>query len=345
MVLRGLHIARHNLWLHTGFWITWVVFFTFLQSLGQGSSLLLMWLWYYLITLPVFVAHTYIIAYWLVPSAFLKRRYGWFVAGLILLLVVFSILELVLSNEIIFKRVNPLMTAGDGYLNPGNIIISGIGNHYIILVFMSIKVGMAWYRARATEEEEKQRNLETTIETYNYHFRPKVLYHLMVLLGCAIQKDIKKSSELIILVSGFLNEFLNEINKQPNNLLNEIKQLEMYLNIFSAALPGQVKTELTAEGNFESFPVPGYLFLPVVDYALSLGKWCNNSCSCSVFIREESMRLHFNMFLSSENKIEQQDNLDSVMLSKQLYERFADKVYLKEEKGDTFWNFEADVFC
>ncbi len=345
MVLTRHHIAGHNLWLHAGFWTTWVVFFTLLQSLGQGSSSLLMWLWYYVITLPVFVIHTYLVAYWLVPATFLKKRYGWFFAGLFLLLLVFSTLELVISNELIFEWMNPIMAANNGYLKPANVIISGIGNHYIILVFMSIKVGMAWYRAKANEEEEKHRNLETTFETYNYQFRPRVIYHLMVLLGCAIQKDVKRSSELIISVAGFLNEFLNENNKQEKMISREIRQLEMYLNIFSAALPGKIKTVFTAEGSFTSYPAPEYLFLPVVDHALSLVKWCNNPCRCSVSIREESMCLHFKMFLSSEKKIEQQENIDSDMLSKRLREKFSGNVNLTEEKGDTFWKLEADVFC
>lgn len=344
MIWTKHHIARHNLWLHAGFWTAWVVFFSLLQSLGQDNSSLLIWFWYYLITLPVFAVHTYLVAYWLVPETFLKRRYGWFVAGLILLLVVFSVMELLISNEFIFKWLNPSMASDEEYLKPGNVIISGIGNHYIILVFMSVKVGTAWYHAQVTEQEEKQRNMETTLETYSYQFQPRVVYHLMLLLGCAIKKDLKKSSELIILISGFLNAFLNEKNRQEENLTKEIKLLEMYLEIFSAAIPDLVKTEFVSEGNFTEFQASDFLFLPVVDNALNSCKWCNNPCRCSVSIREENGNLRFSMYLSSEKKIDQPNDFDSEMLSTRLQNKFQGSISMTEEKSDTFWKLEADVF-
>lgn len=339
------HTARHNPWLHAGFWAAWVVFFTLLQSLGQGSNSLLTWFLYYLGTLPVFVIHTYLIAYWLVPVAFWKSRYGWFITGLIILLLVFSAIELIMSNELVFEGGNPAMAADDGYLNPRNIIISGIGNHYIILVFMAIKVGKAWYGAKATEEEEKQRNLKTAIEIYNYQFRPKVIYHLMTLLECGIKKDIKKASGFIILISDFLNGFLNDKNNQEENLSEEIELIEKYIEIYASVLPDKIRTTYSSEGNFALFSAPGYLFLPIIDYAFSLGKWCNNVCSCSVFIREMNNDLLFSVCLSSEKKLCWQNSLDSEMLSKRLGKMFPDNVRLREEKGETFWKLEADVFC
>lgn len=339
------HTAKHNLLLHAGFWTAWVIFFTLLQSLGQGGSSLPGWLVYYLITLPVFVIHTYLIAYWLIPTVFLRKRYLLFAAGVFLLLVVFSIIEMVLSNELIFKLVYPSATPETGYLNIGNVIVSGIGNHYIILVFIAIKIGKAWYRAQNIKEEEKQRNLEAAIEIYSYQFRPKVMHRLMVLLECAIQNDIKKSPDLIISISSFLSAFLKENSKQKTWFSEEISLIKMYLEIFSAALPQRIRTEFSATGDFTSIPVPGYLFLPVVDYALSLGKWCNSSCNCSVFVKEENRQLLFSLNLISEKKIDQQKNIDTEMLHRRLQKYSPGKVSLIEKIEDRNWKLEANVFC
>ncbi len=344
MVWTENHTAKHNPMLHAGFWVAWVLFFTLLQSLGQGGSSLPGWFVYYLITLPVFVIHTYLIAYWLVPKVFLQKRYMLFAAGVFLLLVVFSIIEMVLSNEFIFKLVYPSATPDSGYLNVGNVIVSGIGNHYIILVFIAIKIGKAWYHAQNIEEEEKQRNLEASIEIYSYQFRPRVMHRLMVLLECAIQNDIKKSPDLIISISSFLSAFLKENGKQKVWFSEEISLIKMYLEIFSTALPGRIRTEFTTAGDFTSLPVPCYLFLPVVDYALSLGKWCNSSCNCSVFVKEEDRHLCFSLNFSCEKKIDRQKNIDTEMLHRRLQQNSPGKVSLIEKIEDTNWKLEANVF-
>src|SRR5690554_2764000 len=93
------HIGKQRMVLHTGFWLAWVVSFTVLQSLGQGIETFSIWLRYYVITLPVFIGHTYLIAYWLVLYTFYKNRYGLLIMGVLVLLPVFSIIELIISNE------------------------------------------------------------------------------------------------------------------------------------------------------------------------------------------------------------------------------------------------------
>ena len=61
--------------MHTIFWLTWVVSFTIIQSLGFGIDQYFIWFMYYVVTLPIFIIHTYLIAYWIVPNTFFKGKY------------------------------------------------------------------------------------------------------------------------------------------------------------------------------------------------------------------------------------------------------------------------------
>jgi len=70
---------------HLVFWLTWVVGFTFIKSFGESMEVYLGWFSYYLITLPIFIAHTYLVAYLLVPYFLNRRLFPFFVVLFLLL--------------------------------------------------------------------------------------------------------------------------------------------------------------------------------------------------------------------------------------------------------------------
>ena len=70
---------------HLLFWFVWVVGFTFIKSFGESMDIYLGWFSYYLITLPIFVAHTYLVAYVLVPLFLNKRLFPLFILSFIVL--------------------------------------------------------------------------------------------------------------------------------------------------------------------------------------------------------------------------------------------------------------------
>ena len=142
------HINIKRILLHVLFWALWIISFTIIQSLGRGTYEVLVWSMYYIITLPIFIIHTYLIVYWLVPEYFQKRRFILFFFGIFILLILFSIIELIVSNKFVFSVFDQSKVFAPGYLNISNIIISGLGNHYIILVFLAIRIVKSWYKAK-----------------------------------------------------------------------------------------------------------------------------------------------------------------------------------------------------
>jgi two-component system, LytTR family, sensor kinase len=344
MIWAGKHTVKNEPFLHLVFWTSWVVLFSLLQSYGQGSVSLFLWSMYYLITLPVFVLHTYLLAYWLVPKTFLMQRYGLFAAGTLVMLVVFSIVELVVSNELVFKLFSPGKAFGPGYLNLKNIIISGIGNHYIILVFMAIKVGKAWYSASNMEKKEQLRNLETGLEIYHYQLHPRIMLHLMEVLGYSIRQNSLKTPDIIIQISGFLNRFLKEIPGEGIHLTEEIKLIQSFLKIHAEALGGKLKSNFTISGNFDSFIVPSFLFLPLIDSALQSSKRCNKIPECAVFMKAEENSFQFFMELWSDKKIECLPDNDRAMMHQQIQRYFPGNFSIQEKKDTNYWQLQVDVF-
>ena len=109
---------------HLLFWLIWVTGFTFIKSFGESFEVYLGWFSYYLITLPIFIAHTYLVAYLLVPIFLNKRLFPGFIALFLILFYGFSVLELILSNEFIYKWFQTGVEPTENYLDPVNVIRS-----------------------------------------------------------------------------------------------------------------------------------------------------------------------------------------------------------------------------
>lgn len=340
----GENTGSRRVLIHIGFWLAWVVGFTMLQSLGQGYGSFFLWFRYYLITLPVFVIHTYIIAYWLIPLTFFKKKYGLLILGISVFLMVFSILELVISNELVFKPYSPEKAFNPGYLNVQNIVISGIGNHYIILVFLAVKVGQAWYRAQHIKNEEQRLNEETGFEIYQYQLQPRLMLHLMELLSDAIQKKPEIVSTLIIRISDFLNHFLKENHTNWVPVTAETKLMDDFFEIHKMVLSSRLNGGIKISGNLTPFVAPSFLFLPVLDFALNSGRKCNDLFDCVVFLKGAVRKLYFSLELWSGKEFNFCCDTDLEILKRRLQHSFPGNYGLKEENEKNFRMVQIEIF-
>jgi two-component system, LytTR family, sensor kinase len=338
------HIANRQLMLHTGFWLAWIVSFTLLQSLGQGREWFYMWFRYYLITLPVFMAHTYLLVYWLVPLTFFKQRFLLLAFGVVVFLFVFSALELFVASQLVFNRFNLIHSPVENYLNFKNILISGIGNHYIILVFLAIKVGRDWQKAQNMKIAEQQWNEETKLEIWHYQFQPGIMLHLMEVLDFTNRTTPQKSPELIIQISNFLNNFLKKNYEVWTPLASEAELIENYLGIYVFALEQRIKKSITKAGNLNSFVVPPLLLLPAINFVLKSGMKCNDTIECTVFIEAENKKMYFLLEFWTEKLLPVNGNNPALMMQKRLQQSFPGKFKLREESEENFWMLELEIF-
>lgn len=344
MKLAGKNIDKAEILLHIIFWLSWILSFTIIQSLGKGFDEYIVWLIYYVITLPIFVAHTYLIAYWLLSESYFRNRYFLFGIGFIFLLIVFSVIELVVSNELVFKPFDIDKSFSPGYLNLKNIIISGIGNLYIILVFLAIKAGRSWYSAKNRKDELLQSKMETELEIYRYQLQPKLILTLMEELEQLTISDSEKAPEMIIKISNFLNRFLYEGREELIPLQLEVKLIEEFLDIHKLAIGDRLTSNFIVSGNLKSFVVPPLLLLPFLNNAIKMVYGCNDSFESSVIIKGEKKYLLFSFSIWSENEFRLIDDENSKITKKRLEYSFPGKYRLIENLDENFREFSLEIF-
>ncbi len=326
------------------FWFTWVVSFTFIQTLNEGADSFGLWLMYYLITLPIFITHTYLIAYWLLPETFFKGRYLVFTCCAILLLIVFSVIELVVSNYLVFDVFDKSRVFESGYLNFKNIIISGVGNHYVILVFLAIKAGISWYRAENRKEELLRSKVETDLEIYRYQLQPKLVLSLIEELEVVTAEQADKAPEMIIQISNFLNGFLFEGKEELIPLQLEVKLMEEFLNIHKHALGEKITSNFIVAGNLKPYVIPPLLLLPFINSAIKLVYECNKTFESTVLIKAEKKYLLFSFSFWSESDFNLNDHENDVMTRKRLKYSFPGKHRLIENIDANFREYSLEIF-
>ena len=338
------NISKKRLALHSAFWISWVAGFTLIQSIGSFQNTFFPWLMYYLITLPVFITHTYLIAYWLLPVTFFKRKYFLAGVGLLVLLVLFSILELIVSNELVFRHFSPQLMQGPGYLNPINIIASGIGNHYIILVLLAIKAGLSWYNSSNQAQNLKLAKTETELEIYRYQLQPKLILTLMEELETVAKNTPDKMAEMIIKISGFLNDFLFEVKDELIPLGLEIKLTEQFMAIHKQALGRRLKGQLAFSGNVQAHVCPPLLLLPFINCMLKIVYQCNNLFESTVIIKAEKKYLLMSFTFWSENDFKMPESGITEMIKRRLQYNYSSGYRIIENLEDNFAEVSIEIF-
>ena len=338
------YIDRSEIALHVFFWIMWIISFTLVQSLGKGIDTFFVWLMYYLITLPIFVVHTYLIAYWLLPLAFFKKRYSLFVLGIAVFLMFFSIIELVVSNELVFKIFDPSKEFPPGYLNLKNIVISGIGNHYIILVFLAIKAGRSWYSAKNRKDELVRSNLETELEIFRYQLQPRLVLSLMNELEQITEENGGKAPEMIVKISQFLNRFLYEGSEDLIPLSLEVQMIEDFLEIHKHALGERFSSNFIVNGKLGTYVVPPLLLLPLLNDVIKMVYECNDLFESTVIIKGERKYLLLSLSFWSEKEFRIAANENIEITRKRLNYSFPERFRFIENIDNNFREFSIEIF-
>ncbi len=337
------HIAKKQVLLHVLFWATWVLAFVLIQSLEQPANAYFVWLMYYLITLPVFVAHTYLLAYWVIPRYFFTGRYGLFALLVLALLMGFSVLELLVSNEIVFAVFDPSKQFGPGYLNIKNICISGIGNQYVVLVFLAIKVGTLWYNSDRQRENLLLASEYTELELFQYRQQPRLVLSLVEQMEQYGTKFPDRMPDIIIKVSGFLNRFLFEGRESLIPLPLDILMLREYLDIHREALSQRVRIHFEVDAATQNRVVPPLLLLPFLYDALKIVYACNNSFEMAVLVKTDPKYLLFSFSLWSENNFRLEANNNVALTKQRLNQNFRGKYRLIETIDDNFREISVEL--
>jgi len=250
---------------HLVFWFIWVVGFTFIKSFGESMEVYLGWFSYYLITLPIFVAHTYLVAYLLVPFFLNKRLFPLFIVTFLLLFYGFSVLELLLSNEFIYLWYQTGTELREDYLAPANVIMSGLGNLYIVLVFLAARTIREWYDADTRSKELKHIELQQQMENAITRVQPHMLLYAIDHIDRMVAESSPDVTKAIALTSELLNEVMIYHEEQHKLFSGEIELVRKLVALVTLIREHKPDVEFFVSGDPGQIKMPPMILFTIVD--------------------------------------------------------------------------------
>lgn len=258
-------LAQNRVRRHLVFWFIWVVGFTFIKSFGQSMEVYLGWFSYYMITLPLFVAHTYLVAYLLFPYFLNKRLFPLFIVLFLALFYGFSVLELILSNEFIYRWYPTRTTLVDEYLSPANVILSGLGNLYIVLVFLAARTIREWYFADSRSKELQHIELQRQMENAITRVQPQMLLYAIDHIDRMVEESSPDVTKAIALTSELLNEVMVYHEEKHKFFSGEIELVKKLVVLVSLIRQCNPDVEFFISGDPGLIKMPPMILFTLVD--------------------------------------------------------------------------------
>jgi len=229
-IVNGNRFIRHAL-----FWACWVLGFTFIKSFGLGTGIYEAWLVYYIVTLPVFMAHTYLLVYVAAPWLLQGKKIIRFVVVFLLSMFLFSWLDLFITNKFLSRMFPEVFTSTPLYLDPSKVLVSGIGNLYVILVFAALKMIRSWFRSDHRRREIIQQGLVLERANVNATMQPQMLLHA---ISCIEQMQVNRPEAVpgaIAMLSELLGLLMESCRlpeiRQDEEIRNVRKLLQLYAHL------------------------------------------------------------------------------------------------------------------
>jgi two-component system LytT family sensor kinase len=258
-------LEQNRTWRHLAFWVCWVVGFTFVKSFGGASEIYLGWFSYYLLTLPIFVAHTYLVAYVLIPYFLNKRWFPLFAVLFMAFFYGFSVLELIISNEFIFQWYPTGSAVTEHYLRPGNVVASGLGNLYIVLVFLAARTVRNWYHADNRRKELEQVELQQQMADAITRVQPMMLLYAIDNIDRMVDESSSEVTGAIALTSELLSEVMVYNEEDPKLFNREIELVRKLVRLVSVVRSCQPDVEFFISGDPGQITLPPMILFTLVD--------------------------------------------------------------------------------
>jgi hypothetical protein len=225
---------------HGIFWLTWILGFTFVKSFGETLDHYIAWLAYYILTLPIFVVHTYLIVYVAGKRLLKGWRVIWFIIVFLAALYLFSYLEILVTRTLLTPRWPAVFEPELNNYSPGNVVISGIGNLYILLVFIAARMVRSWYLSERDEQIMVKRRLLMERADANAGIQPNMLLHAVSGIEQHAMNNMEVSSAIAT-----LSELMNAIMQTSQSIAvrvdeeirNVKRMLSLYAMIYTERMP------------------------------------------------------------------------------------------------------------
>lgn len=291
--------------IHVGFWV--VVYFFYNYFLGYGSDNIEYVNKFSLYLMPVTIALSYIVIYFLVPNYLFKKKYGLFILYSIYTFVFsfFAILlsifyGLIFSSYLIDENSSPITKTLP-------LIILGV--FFVVLLVSVLSLIAHSYKSVVKNEDLKNKILKNQLQLKEQELKflkmqihPHFLFNsLNTIYGFALKKS-DEAPEMILKLSNLLDYILYQIDKPKVLLKDEIAHLQNYIALEKMRFHDTLKVTSNFSIANEQLEIAPMLLIPFVENSFKHGSVIKANLKVDIELYTTKNELFFNIVNSSNSE-------------------------------------------
>jgi len=251
-------LFRYRVWWHVLFWLVWYFFYTFTYSFGGLEKTQFLQNLY---LLPVRMAGTYLLIYWIIPGFLFKKRYVTFIILAVLHAFLFGFfITLVLFFAVGFQAWDSML-----FIRP--IVL----NYQIPATAAAIYLFKRMYLIQQYSLNLEKEKLEAELKFLKSQIHPHFLFNTLNNLYALTLKKSDKAPEMVIQLSNLLEYTLYSGKEAEVGLGEEIKQILGYIDLEKLRFGNRLKIQTEIEGNVDGLMIAPLMLLPFVENSFKHG--------------------------------------------------------------------------
>ena len=270
-----VRLARHAL-----FWAAWVVFSTLIylpinSTRSQGAALpYLLAVTFGEALIFVVFSHSvfaYLLAYWLVPRFFYKKRFGWLIIGFVGVIFLAGTGSYV-AGELIGRPLR--LALGFSYRDSsfGFGLLAGVrGGMTVGGLFLALVIAKKLFRQQELLLKTQREKLAAELEALKAQVHPHFLFNTLNNLYALTRRQAPEAPDVVLRLSNLLSYVLYECNAPEVPLNQEIQFLKNYVGLEQLRYGDRLDVSLNFTGDIHGRNIAPLLLIPFLENAFKHG--------------------------------------------------------------------------
>jgi len=172
-----------------------------------------------------------------------------------------------MSKTITIKLIKTSPQSGPYTLKDewGNVIASGLGNFYIVLVFLAAKTVRYWFLADHRQKELRQAELQMQMNDAVTRVQPSMLLFAIDNIEGMVDRRSPDVTRAIALTSELLSDVMIFHRKQKHLFSEEIELVKKLINLISLFRGSRPEVEYFISGDPGKIELPSMILFSLMD--------------------------------------------------------------------------------
>lgn len=335
-------IFRHRLLWHVLFWIVWYLFYslTYGSNHNEYGKQFIMNLY----LLPVRMAGTYSLIYFILPGFLFRKKY--FMFGFLTLLHALLFAIVIWGVFDIFFLCPGCLLANShypsGYLSI--ILVNLILNYQIPAVAAGIVMFKRWYLEQQHSLVLEKEKLEAELKFLKTQIHPHFLFNTLNNLYALTLQKSDKAPDIVIMLSNQLDYILYSGNEKEVKLESEIKQLKGYIELEKLRYGDRLNIQFNLRGEPNGKYIAPLILLPFLENSFKHGASRDtNSSYIKMDIAIEELQLQFKIENSYIAEIAKTEGIGLTNVTRRLELLYPNKFKLDISKDNGIFRVHLNL--